>query len=74
MSVGEPAFERRLARGSVERLGSKRIEFRWLLARRGQGQGGLFALYVVTEYSILMDETLETRLRLLRRQVRLLTR
>jgi len=39
-----------------------------------RARGDLFAVYLMTEYSILIDETLETRLRLLRRQVRLLTR
>ena len=33
----------------------------------------LVAVYIMSEYSILAEETLETRLRLLRRQVRLLT-
>ncbi len=39
-----------------------------------RGRGDLLAVYLMSEAAIHIDESLETRLRLLRRQVRLLTR
>ena len=38
-----------------------------------RARGDLLAVYIMSEDSILVDETLETRLRLMRRQIRLLT-
>ena len=38
-----------------------------------RARGDLLAVYIMSEDSILADETVETRLRLLRRQIRLLT-
>ena len=38
-----------------------------------RARGDLLAVYIMSENSILSEETVETRLRLLRRQIRLLT-
>lgn len=74
------AEEDKKAARTLRRVIRKRLEFVISLFREAgfppaeaRARGDLFAVYIMTEYSILMDETLKTRLRLLRRQIRLLT-
>jgi hypothetical protein len=43
-------------------------------AREATARGHLLAVYLMSEEAVHMDESLETRLRLLRRQIRSLTR
>ena len=65
---------------TLKRVISKRLDYVTGLFREAgfspaeaRARGDLLAVYIMSEYSILADETLETRLRLVRRQIRLLT-
>lgn len=71
--------DRKAAR-TLHRVVNKRLDYVTSLFREAgfspaeaRARGDLLAVYIMSEYSILAEETLETRLRLLRRQVRLLT-
>lgn len=70
----------RKASRTLQRVVNKRLDYVTSLFREAgfspaeaRARGDLLAVYIMSEYSILAEETLETRLRLLRRQVRLLT-
>jgi AcrR family transcriptional regulator len=65
---------------TLKRVVTKRLDYVTSLFREAgfppadaRARGDLLAVYVMSEDSILAHETMETRLRLLRRQVRLLT-
>lgn len=71
--------DKRVAK-TLKRVVHKRLDYVTSLFRESgfspadaRARGDLLAVYIMSEASILADETLETRLRLLRRQVRLLT-
>ena len=64
----------------LNRVVRKRLDYVTSLFRElgfspaeARARGDLLAVYIMSEDSILVDETLETRLRLMRRQIRLLT-
>ena len=64
----------------LRRVVNKRLDYVTSLFRdasfspaEARARGDLLAVYIMSEDSILAHETLETRLRLLRRQIRLLT-
>ena len=64
----------------LNRVVRKRLDYVTSLFRElgfspaeARARGDLLAVYIMSEDSILADETLETRLRLMRRQIRLLT-
>ena len=68
------------AANTLARVVHKRIDYVTDLFReagfapaQAQARGNLLAVYIMSEDSILAEETVETRLRLLRRQIRLLT-
>jgi len=65
---------------TLKRVVRKRLDYVTSLFREAgfspaeaRARGDLLAVYIMSEDSILAHETLETRLRLLRRQIRLLT-
>lgn len=65
---------------TLKRVVTKRLDYVTSLFREAgfppadaRARGDLLAVYVMSEDSILAHETMETRLRLLRRQIRLLT-
>jgi len=65
---------------TLRRVVHKRLDYITSLFREAgfspaeaRARGDLLAVYIMSEDSILADETVETRLRLLRRQIRLLT-
>ncbi len=65
---------------TLKRVVNKRLDYVTGLFREAgfspaeaRARGDLLAVYIMSEDSILAHETLETRLRLLRRQIRLLT-
>jgi hypothetical protein len=65
---------------TLKRVVHKRLDYVTSLFREAgfspaeaRARGDLLAVYIMSEDSILADETVETRLRLLRRQIRLLT-
>jgi AcrR family transcriptional regulator len=65
---------------TLKRVVRKRLDYVTSLFREvgfspaeARARGDLLAVYIMSEDSILADETLETRLRLMRRQIRLLT-
>ena len=71
--------EKRAAK-TLDRVVRKRLDYVTSLFREAgfspaeaRARGDLLAVYIMSEDSILADETLETRLRLMRRQIRLLT-
>jgi AcrR family transcriptional regulator len=71
--------EKRAAK-TLERVVRKRLDYVTSLFREAgfspaeaRARGDLLAVYIMSEDSILANETLETRLRLMRRQIRLLT-
>jgi hypothetical protein len=71
--------DKRVAK-TLKRVVRKRLDYVTSLFREAgfspaeaRARGGLLAVYIMSEDSILADETLETRLRLMRRQIRLLT-
>lgn len=71
--------DRKAAR-TLHRVVNKRLDYVTSLFREAgfspaeaRARGDLLAIYIMSEYSILAEETLETRVRLVRRQVRLLT-
>ena len=64
----------------MDRVVRKRLDYVTSLFREAgfspaeaRARGDLLAVYIMSEDSILANETLETRLRLMRRQIRLLT-
>ena len=70
--------DKRVAK-TLERVVHKRIDYVTDLFReagftpaQAQARGNLIAVYIMSEDSILADETVEKRLRLVRRQIRLL--
>ena len=65
---------------TLGRVVRKRLDYVTSLFRKAgfspaeaRARGDLLAVYIMSEDSILANETLETRLRLMRRQIRLLT-
>ena len=71
--------DKRVAK-TLKRVVNKRLDYVTSLFRESgfspadaRARGDLLAVYIMSEASILAHETLETRLRLLRRQIRLLT-
>jgi DNA-binding helix-hairpin-helix protein with protein kinase domain len=71
--------EKRAAK-TLDRVVRKRLDYVTSLFREAgfspaeaRARGDLLAVYIMSEDSILANETLETRLRLMRRQIRLLT-
>ena len=65
---------------TLKRVVNKRLDYVTSLFREAgfspaeaRARGDLLAVYIMSEHLILAHETVETRLRLLRRQVRLLT-
>ena len=65
---------------TLKRVVNKRLDYVTSLFREAgfspaeaRARGDLLAVYIMSEDSILADDTMETRLRLLRRQIRLLT-
>ena len=65
---------------TLDRVVRKRLDYVTSLFRKAgfspaeaRARGDLLAVYIMSEDSILANETLETRLRLMRRQIRLLT-
>ena len=64
----------------MKRVVNKRLEYVTSLFKEAgfapaeaRARGDLLAVYIMSEDSILAHETMDTRLRLLRRQIRLLT-
>ena len=73
------AGDKRAAK-TLKRVVNKRLDYVTSLFKEAgfspaeaRARGDLLAVYIMSEDSILAHETLETRLRLLRRQIRLLT-
>ena len=71
--------DKRVAK-TLKRVVNKRLDYVTSLFREAgfspaeaRARGDLLAVYIMSEDSILADETVEARLRLLRRQIRLLT-
>jgi AcrR family transcriptional regulator len=71
--------DKRVAK-TLKRVVRKRLDYVTSLFREAgfspaeaRARGDLLAVYIMSEDSILADETLETRLRLMRRQIRILT-
>ena len=71
--------DKRVAK-TLKRVVHKRLDYVTSLFREAgfspaeaRARGDLLAVYIMSEDSILADETLETRLRLMRRQIRILT-